>query len=143
VIVEPPLTVTALAAVPPNDTEAPAANPLPEIVTTVPPDVPPEFGATDDTAGEGTGADSYVNPPFKRPLCPSGFVTTMSAGPAARAGVVAVIDDELLTTIDVAAAPPTETVAPPAKPAPVIVTTEPPPTPPSDGEMPLTDGGVA
>jgi len=37
-------TVTAVAAVPPNVTVAPEANPVPVIVTAVPPAVVPDFG---------------------------------------------------------------------------------------------------
>ena len=50
-IVVPPTTVTDVAAVPPNVTNAPAANPVPEIVTLVPPAVGPEAGETAVTIG--------------------------------------------------------------------------------------------
>lgn len=46
-----PLTVTEVPAVPPKVTLAPAANPVPEIVTPVPPAVGPDVGETTVTIG--------------------------------------------------------------------------------------------
>ena len=43
-IVVLPTTFTFVPAVPPNDTVAPTAKPVPEIVTVVPPPVGPEVG---------------------------------------------------------------------------------------------------
>ena len=57
----------------------------------------------------------------------------MSAAPAERDGVVAVIDVALATWIPVAAAPPIVTVAPATKPVPVIVMASPPVVAPNDG----------
>lgn len=76
-----------------------------------------------------------MNPFESRPLCPSGFVTTMSTVPAACAGVVAVIDVALAIAMFVAGAPPIETAAPAAKPDPVIVTPSPPVVAPNAGAM--------
>ena len=49
------VTTTLVAAVPPNVTPAPAWNPVPVIVTAVPPLVGPEFGEIDETVGAGAG----------------------------------------------------------------------------------------
>ena len=46
-------TVTPVAGVPPTLTVAPAKNPVPVIVTAVPPAAVPEFGAMEATVGEG------------------------------------------------------------------------------------------
>lgn len=84
-----------------------------------------------------------MNAPAKRPLWPSGFVTTTSAAPAPRAGVVAVIDVALTTAMPVAATPPIDTVAPAMKPLPVIVTPSPPVVGPKAGEMAAKTGAAA
>jgi hypothetical protein len=44
-------TVTAVAAVPPKVTVAPAKKPVPEIVTAVPPAIGPLLGTTEVTVG--------------------------------------------------------------------------------------------
>jgi hypothetical protein len=49
-------TVTADAALPPNETVSPAAKPDPEIVTAVPPDAGPDAGETPPTTGAAGGA---------------------------------------------------------------------------------------
>ncbi len=91
--------------------------------------------------GGGGGAGAvYVKPPFNRPLWPSGLVTTTSTAPAARAGVVAVIDVALATVTLDAAVPPKETDAPAANPDPVSVTGVPPAVVPVAGEMLLNAG---
>jgi hypothetical protein len=128
-------TFTAVADVGPNATVAPDANPAPVMVTLVPPAAGPEDGPIDETDGGALAGNSYLNPSVRRPLWPSGFVTTMSAAPAERAGVVAVIDVALATWIPVAAAPPMVTVAPATKPVPVMVTASPPVVVPNDGAM--------
>jgi hypothetical protein len=69
-------------------------------------------------------------------------VTTTSTVPAARAGVVAVIDVALATVTPLAAVPPNDTVAPAANPVPLIVTAVPPAVVPEDGETPLTAGAT-
>ena len=51
------VTTTFVAAVPPNVTTAPAWNPLPVIVTAVPPAVGPDEGDTPVTVGAGAGGD--------------------------------------------------------------------------------------
>ena len=70
-------TPTPDAAVPPNETLAPLANPVPLIVTAVPPAVDPDVGAIAVTVG-ATGAGgvggaggpdaTYVNPRSSRAL---------------------------------------------------------------------------
>lgn len=134
--------LTAVAALEPNETVAPDAKPEPEIVTTAPPLVDPDEGATAAIDGGGATGTSNVNAPAMRPLWPSGFVTTTSAAPAAWAGVIAVIDVALTTATFAAAVPPIDTVAPVAKPLPVIVTPSPPPTGPEPGPIPDTLGAA-
>jgi hypothetical protein len=51
----PFVTLTLVAAVPPMETLAPARNPVPDMVTEVPPLALPEFGVTEVTVGAGTG----------------------------------------------------------------------------------------
>ena len=67
----------------------------------------------------------------------------MSAMPAVRAGVVAVMVVALTTATLVAGEPPIETEAPAAKPLPLIVTARPPDVGPSDGDTPANDGAAA
>ena len=136
-------TFTDVADVVPNDTVAPLEKPLPEIETFVPPATGPDEGPIDDTAGGGAAGVSYRNPPESLPLCPSGFVTTMSAVPAAWAGVVAVIEVALTTAMLVAGEPPIETDAPAVKLLPLIVTPRPPLVAPNAGVTPASDGAAA
>ena len=74
-----PAIVNAVRAEPPNDTVAPAENPVPVTVTEVPPAAGPVFGVTDVTVGAAT----YVKQPVHEALCASGFVTVTFTGPAA------------------------------------------------------------
>lgn len=67
----------------------------------------------------------------------------MSAAPAERGGVVAVIDVALTTATLAAAVPPIDNVAPDAKPAPVIVTPSPPVVAPAPGATAETVGAAA
>jgi hypothetical protein len=48
-------TLMLVAAVPPIETVAPARNPVPDMVTDVPPLALPEFGVTEVTVGAGVG----------------------------------------------------------------------------------------
>jgi hypothetical protein len=48
------LTVATVSAEPPNETAAPAWNPLPLTVTDVPPALGPLFGVTEETVGAAT-----------------------------------------------------------------------------------------
>ena len=123
-------TVTAVAATPPNVTEAPFWNAVPVIVTTVPPVAGPALGETEDTAGGAT----KVKVPGVPALCPSEFVTCTETVPAACAGVTAVICVDETTTTLLAAEPPTETVAPVRKFVPVMVILVPPAATPDVGD---------
>ena len=49
-------TTTFVTAEPPSETVAPATNPLPEMLTDVPPAVVPEFGVMPVIVGGATGA---------------------------------------------------------------------------------------
>src|SRR5215831_4173889 len=55
VIVPAPTTITFAAGLPPTLTAAPVTNPVPVIVSPVPPFVDPEFGVTPVTVGAGVG----------------------------------------------------------------------------------------
>ncbi len=133
-------TVTLVPAVPPNDTVAPIRNPLPEMVTTVPPASGPSFGETLLTAGAGKRA--YVKPPASVPVCVSGFVTTTATVPALLAGATAVICVGPPTWTLVAGVPPNVTVAPGAKFVPTMVTVVPPPVVPLSGVAEVTVGAA-
>ena len=132
-------TVTPDAAVPPNATESPAANPDPVTVTAVPPEAGPEAGETPLTAGTPGGA-AYVNRSAELvALAPPGPVTVTSTVPDP-AGDVAVIDVADPTVTPDAAVPPNATESPAANPDPVTVTAVPPEAGPEAGETPLTAG---
>lgn len=131
------LTTTKLAEVPPNVTCDAPVKFVPERVTAVFPAVGPSVGETDDTAG----GDMNVNPP----TCvtdPPAVVTTMSAAPAACAGVVTVSDVALLNVTELAAVPPMVTVDPEVKLVPVMVTDVPPAVGPVEGEVAESEGGA-
>jgi hypothetical protein len=117
-------TVTADAALFPNETVSPAAKFDPEIVTAVPPPAAPEAGETPLTAGACPGA-AYVNWSAElAALAPPGPVTVTLTVPDP-AGEVAVTDVAELTVTPDAALPPNATVSPDAKPDPEIVTAVP------------------
>ena len=132
-------TFTPVAAVPPKLTVAPDKNPVPVMVTAVPPAVEPEVGETAVTVGAGF-AVLYVYPLVRVPLCPSLLVTTTFTAPTAWAGVVAVIELPLTTFTPLAAVPPKLTVAPDKNPVPAMVTEVPPALDPAFGETELTVG---
>jgi hypothetical protein len=113
--------VETVSAEPPNDTVAPAWNPLPLTVTDVPPALGPPFGVIDATVGGPT----YVKQPAHVPLCASALVTTTSTAPRAWPVVVPVIVVGLIVDT-VSAEPPNDTVAPVWKPVPPTVTDVPP-----------------
>jgi len=72
-VIEVPLTTfTAVAAVPPILTVAPVRNPVPVIVTGVPPAVVPDTGEIPDTVGAGFGIEPVA---LKATIC-------MTQGPA-------------------------------------------------------------
>ncbi len=105
-------TVTDVAALPPTVTAAPVWNPVPVIVTRVPPPVGPNDGFRLVIVGAGWPPVKYVNPFTAVADVASGFVTVTFAGPAAPAGVTHVIWLPDTTVTVVAAVPPTATVAP-------------------------------
>ena len=139
VIEVPLITVTAVAEVPPNFTDAPARKPVPVMVTAAPPLVVPELGVIAVTVGAGFEAE-YVKPPVNVLLCASVLTTMTFTAPATWAGVVAVIDVLLTRVTPVAGMPPRLTVAPVPKPVPVIVTVVPPLVVPVLGVMEATLG---
>jgi len=128
-------TATPVAAVPPNATVEPVTNPVPVIVTDVPPVEGPVFGADrrDSRSHRGVGELITAN-------CgdvPALFVTRTCTAPGVIVdGDVAVIDVELFTSTPVAAVPPNATVEPVTKLLPVMVTDVPPSVGP---ELGLTD----
>ena len=133
-------TVTFVADALPNVTVAPVANPVPVIVTAVPPAGGPVLGETLVTVGGVT----YVKPPGKVPTCPFTVTVTVTA-PASPDGIVAVIV-VLFTTVTLVAARRVSkipTVAPAAKFVPVIVTTVPPAVDPVLGFTAVTVGAAA
>src|SRR2546427_8305825 len=138
VMVVPAIVVT-VSAEPPNDTVAPAANPVPVTVTDVPPAAAPLLGVTEVTVGAGA---TYVKQPAQVPLCVSGFVTTTSTAPAARALVVPVML-VAFTVSPVTADPPTDAVAPVWNPVPPIVMDVPPAVDPLLGVIDVTVGAGA
>lgn len=129
-------TETPVHAEPPMETPAPLRNPVPVMVTDVPPARSPEVGAIDTNVGDDT---AYVYSPVPVPdIAP--FVTTMFTAPAACAGVVAVIEVLEFTVTPVAAVPPKVTAPDPRKFVPVIVTAVPPDVVPPVGETAVTVG---
>jgi len=133
-------TVTPVAGVSPRFTVAPAWNPVPVMLTAVPPPIGPELGEIAVTVGTELDPDVYVNPSVRLPLCVSGLVTTTSTVAAACAAVVAVIKVAFTTVTPVAAVPPRLTVAPARNPVPVIVTAVPPLVVPEMGDIPVRVG---
>ena len=77
-----PVTTGLAHMTPPTMAVVPDANPVPAIVTDVPPAVGPDVGAIEVTVGAGVGA-TYVNALTFVPVWVSGFVTTTSTTPAA------------------------------------------------------------
>jgi hypothetical protein len=110
-------TLTSVHAEVPIRTVAPAAKPVPVIVTFCRPATSPDVGEIAETVGAGI----YVNNPTPVLDRVSVFVTTMFAAPLGRAGEVQVIEVDETTTTEVQLAPPTDTVAPARNPVPVIV----------------------
>jgi hypothetical protein len=131
------LMVKVLAAVPPKLTAVAPVNPVPLIVTLVPPAVGPEAGLTLVT--EGTYLKTSLE--FVALVPPPGIVTVTSTAPVP-AGEVAVIDVALLTVKLLAAVPPKLTAVAPVKVVPAIVTDVPPAAGPEEGLTRVTVGGV-
>jgi hypothetical protein len=135
-------TDTTVAGSDPNFTVAPVTNPVPVIVTVVPPVTGPVAGDTDVTVGVTTVyVKSFPVPAVE--LGPPDVVTTTFARPAVTvAGVTIVIDvaDTSVTSPAGTAIPPTDTVAPVMNPVPVTVTGVPPVTGPVAGDNVVTVG---
>lgn len=129
-------TTTDVAAAPPIVTPVAPVNPVPVMVTAVPPAASPVAGDIPDTVGGAT----YVYNVLAE-LLPAEVVTTTLDEPAACAPVTAVIVVALTTTTDVAATPPIVTPVTPVKFVPVIVTAVEPVVLPVVGDIPVTVGG--
>lgn len=139
VIVVALVTVKLAAGALPKVTAVAPVNCLPAIVTTVPPAVGPLPGLTLETTGGGGGCTSYVNAADAVPV-PLGVVTVTSTGPAACAGVVAVIVVRSTTTTLVARTPPNLTSVAPTRFVPVMTTLVPPVVGPLFGDTDVTAG---
>jgi hypothetical protein len=99
-------------------------NPVPVIVTVVPPEVGPDVGEMLVTAGAVWNV--YWSVAGLAELVPTGVVTVTSTGPSACAGVTVVIEVSLLTIKFEAFVAPYLTLVAPVKPVPVTVTFWPP-----------------
>src|SRR4051794_3260869 len=135
------LTVTLVAESPPKNTTAGFANPVPVIVTSVPPVDGPVLGEIPLTVGAAPKVNCWGAVPL-----PFGVVTTTLNEPVPWAGVVTVSDLPPGATVTaVPAVPPNVTdVVPATKPVPVMVTLVPPDAGPCAGAIAVTVGaGVA
>jgi hypothetical protein len=127
-------------------TVAPETNPVPVIVTDMPPAATPEAGLIVTTVGTRY---EYVNTDLVDVLVPPGVVTVRKyVVPAVTAGETAVIEDDPATATFVAATwgvprlSTKFTVAPERNPVPVIVTDVPPAVDPLVGLRPVTVGAL-
>ncbi len=111
-------------------------NPVPVIVTSVPPTEGPEFGEMFVTEGAATYVYSSDDEVFD---VPPGVVIVTSTVPGEPAGTVAVID-VALSTLNDAALEPNDTSDAPVKPVPETTMVEPPVAAPCDGETDVTVG---
>jgi hypothetical protein len=128
---------TDVPATEPKLTVEAAVNPVPVILTVVPPTVGPLVGLIKETVGVA----SYVNLSAATvPLVPPAVVTVISTVPALSAGDTAVIDVALLTVKLVAAVLPNVTPVAAVKPVPVMVTDVPPARGPAPGAIAETTG---
>ena len=132
-------TVTFVAEFPPINTAAPVRNPVPVIVTVVPPATGPEFGVKAAVIIGGWPARK-LNPPTSVPVWPSGFLTVMFTVPTPPLAVTATMCVELTKVVEAAAIVPNVTVAPFEKLVPSIVTEVPPAVGPDEGDAPVTTG---
>ena len=114
------VTLTPVPATPPKLTVDPVTNPVPVMVTEVPPDEGPVAVLSDVSVG---ATAVYENWEFAADAVPVEFVTTMFAVPVvidAGTTIVALVVEATVT--EVAAVPPTVTVMPTVKFVPVRVT---------------------
>ena len=130
------LTVNEVPGVVPKVTAVAPVNPVPVMVTEVPPAVVPDVGET--LVNDGAEA-VYVYVPV---AVPPGVVITMLAAPAVPAGVVAVIDVLLTTVNEVAAVPPKVTEVATGKSSPGDGPEVPPAVVPDVGKMLLNVGAA-
>jgi len=115
---------------------APIANPVPVIVTLVPPVTEPLFGLTSVIVG----ASNWKRSAPTLALVPFGVVTVTCTEPELEAGETAVIDVAEFTVTEAALVDPKSTDVAPVNPVPVIVTLVPPAAGPAFGETFLTFG---
>ncbi|CAB4889575.1 unannotated protein [freshwater metagenome] len=128
----------ALVAAPNFTVVPPETNPVPVIVTTVPPATGPLVGLNSVTVGAATYVNdtALVDVPFV-------VVAVTCAAPAVPAGAVAVMEvAETKVTLVAAFAPNFTVVAPDTNPVPVIVTTVPPAAVPLVGLSAVTVGAT-
>ena len=123
-VIEVKLDAVTAQVTPPMATDGVEINPLPVIVTDVPPNVVPLVGVTDPIVGVEEGV-TYVYAFVAVAAPESGLVTTTFTRPAACAPVVQVIDVEV-DAVTAQATPPTVTVSGETNPVPVIVIDVPP-----------------
>jgi hypothetical protein len=104
-----PTTFTAVQAVPPNLTTAPAKNSVPVIVI----DVPPANAPPDEEIPEMVGAKRYMNPVAKVSVKVFVLVTVIAVNPEIKVkGVTHVMVVSFTTTGEVQTFNPISTVAP-------------------------------
>ncbi len=130
VMLVPETTVTLLVLVRPKSTVAPVTNPVPVIVTVVPPATGPAAGTTPVTVGTGSYVYSSAG---EVALIPPGVVTVTSTVPAEPAGDVMVREVGEATSRPVPAVDPNFTTVAPVNPVPVTVTVVPPANGPAAG----------
>jgi hypothetical protein len=129
--------VNVIAEVAPKFTAEAPVNPVPVIVTLVPPAAEPVFGLTFVTVGAATNVN------WSAALVadvPPVVTTVTSTVPALSAGEVAEIDVSEFTVKLAAAVPPKLTADAPVNPVPVIVTLVPPAVGPAFGDTLVTVG---
>ncbi len=129
------MTVYKAAAALPNFTADAAVNPVPDIVTDVPPATVPWFGLTDVTMGGTTKVNWSAADVAEAPL---GSVTVISTVAALSAGLTAVICVAELMVKEVAAVAPKLTPVARLKFVPVTVTDVPPVVGPEIGLTAVT-----
>src|SRR5438105_2578031 len=123
VILESLSTLKLIAWTVPKLTPVAAVNPLPLMVTWLPPAFGPKLGFREATTGRAANLNRSPGPAA---LVPAGVVTVTSTVPAFSAGEVAVIWVLLSTVNEVAATLPKFTAVAPPKAVPAIVTEAPP-----------------
>lgn len=126
----------ANAGVVPNMTAVTPINPVPLMITAVPPDTGPPVGEMPVTVGVPTFVNLSAGEVV---LVPVGVVTVTSTVPAALAGLDTTISEPVFTMI-VPAAEPNFTEVAPVNVVPVTITSVPPAVVPYVGEIPVTVG---